>query len=83
MDHNTDDHDYSTWAQSYRDAAAYIDAWRDDNGSAISRIEDGTACVPCLLHCTAVTAGLLGDQAVVESAAATAMDNLIRRASEG
>lgn len=83
VEHNTDDHDIDTFAQSYRDAAAYIEAWRADDWTAAKKIEDETACVPCLTQCTAVTAGLLGDQAIVESATSTAINNLTRKAKQG
>ena len=62
MEHITDFHEFETYRQSYKDAAAYIEAWRADDGREIARIEETTWCIPCLMHCSAVTAGLLGDK---------------------
>lgn len=72
MEHTTRQH----YEHAYRDALAYIEAVRSDDGAGAHKASAGTACEECFLQGLGQVAGRLGDAAAARAAADQALTDL-------
>lgn len=70
------DHDLAHLADSYRDAVAYLDAVRNDDGEGMRAISFNTPRDRCFVESLGQIGARLGDRKAAQNAAADALEAL-------
>jgi hypothetical protein len=76
------DHDAEHFRDSYRDAVAYLDAVRHDDGHGMAAVRHNTPCGDCFVESLGQIGARLGDRPAAQRAADDALAALARERDE-